>query len=291
MSNEWISVSRDDKKRVMRKGAGWRRRRPMTAASKDARYANSSIDDYVHDQKVMLSILSDCQRALASSRFHQRIFDVCGTSFAHSDTSPACLQIICYGIGNFSRTSSTNYSSSLWQLAEVLCLRQELQGKSAYSVPLYFYDPCSTNFEQVFLMERLQVEVLADNDRGRRAIEGNPTLFYMPHCPARLYENVLSANWEELHSETSTPLLILGNSLRNYCNPLYTLKFPCMKSLLPYTTEIRLDDKTLDDCKIAPGNIVGAFNDTYLTLFASVIKLGPQPTSSPERDDEDPELL
>ncbi|CAN0454489.1 unnamed protein product [Ectocarpus sp. 12 AP-2014] len=44
-----------------------------------------------------------------------------------------------------------------------------------------------------------------------------PTLFFMPHCPQRLYSNVLWANWS---SRAMGSILILGNKISSYSDRL-----------------------------------------------------------------------
>ncbi|CAM9825800.1 unnamed protein product [Ectocarpus sp. 13 AM-2016] len=44
-----------------------------------------------------------------------------------------------------------------------------------------------------------------------------PTLFFMPHCPQRLYSNVLWANWS---SRAMGSILILGNKISSYTDRL-----------------------------------------------------------------------
>jgi SRR1 len=48
------------------------------------------------------------------------------------------------------------------------------------------------------------------SNAGKTETDGT-TLFYMPHCPYRLYVNVLWANWDNLDS-----IAILGNSFSSY---------------------------------------------------------------------------
>ncbi len=47
------------------------------------------------------------------------------------------------------------------------------------------------------LYGQLGISVLRVNTKGKHAVE-NQTLFFMPHCPYRLYCNVLWANWQNL---------------------------------------------------------------------------------------------
>lgn len=154
--------------------------------------------------------------------------------------------IVCYGVGNFSRTSAHFFSASLWQLAIVLNLRAILDA------PLLYYDPCTTKLETE-LLESINVTVLSINENGKRTSAN--TLFFMPHCPSGLYESVLWSNWG--HLET---ILILGNSLKSYSEALQ-FDGPCIQAVQGRWLQedlLRWSDVN------APGDLEGAFNDTYL---------------------------
>ncbi|CAM9467424.1 unnamed protein product [Hapterophycus canaliculatus] len=49
------------------------------------------------------------------------------------------------------------------------------------------------------------------DEGGNEAV--TPTLFFMPHCPQRLYSNVLWANWS---SRALGSIIILGNKISRY---------------------------------------------------------------------------
>jgi len=157
------------------------------------------------------------------------------------------------------------------------------------------------------------VRVLTTNQRGKHRAEGVPTLFFLPHCPRKLYDNVLWANWSELDSIT-----IVGNSLVRDV-PLQQRSdaasdCPYIESLRPWLREIRLDgadaSSTRGDAELCAGNFVGAFNDTYLTTVVVNDETDPttlvnddskgrtgstwpqvRPSLSEDDDDVDPELL
>jgi len=84
-------------------------------------------------------------------------------------------------------------------------------------VPIYYYEPCILPAEKELLESTFHVHVLESNDMGkltvesmRQPIHSSPastagsdsqrthTLFYMPHCPMRLYCNVIWAHWDHI---------------------------------------------------------------------------------------------
>jgi hypothetical protein len=138
-------------------------------------------------------------------------------------------------------------------------------------VPVHYYDPCILPIERELLEIAFHVHVLEYNDMGKRMLgiesarcrqqqsnsvdislpssssstaESLPrcTLFYMPHCPMRLYSNVLWAHWSRIFPPASSesgsssndtnksihsvnaddgsandgPVVIFGNSFRDY---------------------------------------------------------------------------
>ena len=93
-------------------------------------------------------------------------------------------------------------------------------------VPIYYYEPCILPIEKQLLETKFHIHVLETNDLGKLSVESmrqrwnslspsipgcsatnSPklsddlhTLFYMPHCPMRLYCNVLWAHWDHICS-------------------------------------------------------------------------------------------
>ena len=81
-------------------------------------------------------------------------------------------------------------------------------------VKMVYFEPLMTQLERVLLEDVFHVEIIRHNERGKRSITTSTTetckaitdndrpdkimsstLFYMPHCPMRLYGNVLWSNW------------------------------------------------------------------------------------------------
>jgi len=91
-------------------------------------------------------------------------------------------------------------------------------------VPMVYFEPFINAIERDVLAH-FHVQVLDVNEQGKRRIsnrESNPsthtrpsTLFYMPHCPMRLYSNVLWANWEK-NLLWNGRIVIMGNSFIAY---------------------------------------------------------------------------
>jgi SRR1 len=67
------------------------------------------------------------------------------------------------------------------------------------------FDPLLSSKERE-VCSLLNCPVSPENPMGKHRIESGPTLFFMPHCPHRLYINLLWENWSQLNS-----VIILGN--------------------------------------------------------------------------------
>ena len=146
-------------------------------------------------------------------------------------------EIVCYGIGNFENRNSP----SMLQLACILLLQRQLS--TLTNVKLYYYEPLMTSVEQIILETKYSnVFIIPQNERGKRTVS-KPTLFYMPHCPMRLYNNVLWSNWDFIFSKSEW-ILFFGNSFHSYFDRI--IPKDCtngMISLLPYCKEIHCYDK------------------------------------------------
>jgi hypothetical protein len=270
---EWSVVTKQHKNVMRRRGRQQSNRSQQGRAK--VHHSSLGTTSSVLDPVSLYASLSTCKRLLIETAFFQKALKSVEAALHQTtvgaEPSLAILrQLVCYGVGNFSHTSISLYSSSLWQLAWFLCLRDQLQSQTpeTSSISLLYYDPCSTLLEETFLTDKLHVTVLTINERGNRPIDGIPTLFFMPHCPSTLYENVLWANWHELQSQTS--FVIVGNSLLKHCEALQVKPaddFPCMNALLPWLQEDRLDTWPRKKYEDLPGNFEGAFNDTYVSFF------------------------
>lgn len=128
-------------------------------------------------------------------------------------------EIVCYGIGNFEKA----YSAPMLQLACVLLVQKHLSqyvssvsvsSPSSHSsnnhptnipqITIHYFEPLMTPLEQMILEQQFHnVHIISNNERGKRHVT-KPTLFYMPHCPMRLYNNVLWANWHHIFPSSVT---------------------------------------------------------------------------------------
>jgi hypothetical protein len=172
-------------------------------------------------------------------------------------------RIVCYGVGNFDAGKAP-----MWQLALAQVLREFLEVEQ-----VAYFDPCMTNPEAMFL-ERHSISVIRENERGKRDISETTTLFFMPHCPLKLYANVLSENWSNLPE-----VILFGNNLSAYTFQLQKSKsgILTLQTLQPYWTSFNFSISKQDLAEM-PAYFEHALNDSSLTLFQE-----PKDMNWPER--------
>mmetsp|Transcript_40368 Transcript_40368/g.84791 ORF Transcript_40368/g.84791 Transcript_40368/m.84791 type:complete len:412 (-) Transcript_40368:3368-4603(-) len=120
-------------------------------------------------------------------------------------------------------------------------------------VPIFYFEPIMLPVEKELLETTFHIQLIESNEMGKRTVESmrqqhhltvamnktrmekSPedteltqqtksssayTLFYMPHCPMRLYCNVLWSHWDHIFpindKTMDEPILIFGNSFLTY---------------------------------------------------------------------------
>ncbi|KII89065.1 hypothetical protein PLICRDRAFT_160136 [Plicaturopsis crispa FD-325 SS-3] len=185
---------------------------------------------------------------------------------------------ICLGLGSPSTSRDARA-----QLAFLLRLSDDLQ------IPrknITIYDPIFTE-PDITLLGEAGLNLIDPDEISYEAT--SPTLLFMPHCDAHLYERVLRANWDRddapLPALDAIPidkdrkrgslkhLRILGNCLSEYTDSIPTRKlerdFPCLSRIVPHLTAHLVTP---------PRAFPTAFNNTAVQYIA-----GAQHTAQAER--------
>ena len=271
--DEWHTVSATDKKRVMRKKATRQRRKNGSAVA----HPTAELVDAVEEISRLDMIVEKCRAALRETKMYQLILRATLQSPTHEHQEGFTPHsILCYGLGNFSKTHEKHFSASMWQLACLLQLRHDFissvkrkntknrtGNKSSDKnddgdnslVDVYFYDPVSTAVEVEFLTRHHNVSVLEHDEEGQRKVDAG-TFVFLPHCPAILYENLLHAN-----DTFPKSCMLMGNSIRNFCDALTppTVEIDTLRARVDSLDETQL---SIDDGQL--GDFDKAFNDTYI---------------------------
>lgn len=185
-------------------------------------------------------------------------------------------EIICLGIGRISSCYIAKY-----QLSFISAI------KEIFRVPdLKFFDPVLSSGDKQIL-ETFQYEVLTENTEGKYSAQ-HPTIFYLPHCPKQITNNLLFSNWNH---DNIRNLILICNSFKSVIettperflrpNAHYILE------INPYVNESEIENNF---------RFSDIFNDFSLHTFpsdklskvpASVWKNQPQPSYA----EEDLELI
>jgi hypothetical protein len=226
-----------------------------------------SVNEIIHKINAALTKFKE-------SQFHQTLLNEV-KKILHTLNFTGLIDIICYGLGNFSQHNCSKY-----QLAALLTL------KEAYSANIYIYDPLFGKNE-IESLKQLNLQVIDKNEEGKRIINNHITLIFMPHCSKQLTNNFLYANWSPLIRNC----ILLGNSwselechttnasLKQTAYFIYKLK--------PYVTEIKLKNNF---------EYPNTFSGTSLHIFSKE-KLDKVPADfwnkTPELlcNDKDPEFI
>ncbi|CAG8845875.1 38240_t:CDS:2, partial [Gigaspora margarita] len=150
---------------------------------------------------------------------------------------PTLVDIVCYGIGSIEKSSTSQYQFALMLLFKNLF---QITGK------IYAYDPILSQVDTEVLTH-YNIESIKINEKAKRAVT-NQTLFYMPHCPLGLYNNLIEANWDRIKLKD---VIIVGNRLDFYNESscvFYALKI-LQIHLFPSTTiqSLAIPDSTFND--------------------------------------------
>merc|ERR1740128_273582 len=93
--------------------------------------------------------------------------------------------IVCFGIGCISSSKISQY-----QLALLLNLSEN------FECSIEVYDPIFTEVDKQILVD-LKLNLLPSNCEGKKKQNSaGATLFFLPHCPRELSNNLLYANWD-----------------------------------------------------------------------------------------------
>ncbi|XP_065868116.1 protein SENSITIVITY TO RED LIGHT REDUCED 1 [Euphorbia lathyris] len=186
-----------------------RRNFPKTATSEKQQqpWSPTDIESDPYRQSKLMEKMQICMKRVENSQFYQNVLEQIRTPeladyFHQVLGSELKMQMVIYGIG-----SIESYETPRVQLSVAVLMKKELSWIGDIEV----FDPVLSSVESQVL-ETLGCSVLSTNEHGRRCVT-KPTLFYMPHCEAELYNNLLQANWglEQLNQ-----IVLFGNSFEVY---------------------------------------------------------------------------
>ncbi|XP_013097549.1 SRR1-like protein [Stomoxys calcitrans] len=149
--------------------------------------------DVLRDRMEECEYFTEAMATLKESFLKLQYGEVIGTKIVPN-------RLVCFGLGQFTR----NYQA-LHQLAFVLCTLEFLDIDEAI-----FFDPAFSKSE-IEALEKLSCKVMKENCEGKFKADVY-TIFYMPHCPNCLTNNLLWKNWSP---ELLKHVILINNSFES----------------------------------------------------------------------------
>ncbi|XP_051123022.1 protein SENSITIVITY TO RED LIGHT REDUCED 1 isoform X2 [Andrographis paniculata] len=155
----------------------------------------------------LMKRMQSCIQKVTKHEFCRVFFD----QMKSSGTLPKILKIldsekkmtmVIYGLGSIERCEHSRIQLSLAML---------LKKKFNWIGEIEVFDP-KISLTELKVLTSLGCTVLTVNEQARRQVL-KPTMFFMPHCDAYLYDNLLEANWRV---DQLKNLILLGNSFLHY---------------------------------------------------------------------------
>lgn len=188
--------------------------------------------------------------------------------------NPVISEIICFGLGKIGECTIARY-----QFALLLCL------KELYNVDVYVYDPIFSE-NDISLLNHFGINILEKNLEGKyKIINRETTLFYLPHCPKQLTNNLVWANW----GLNLNYCIIISNSfnriIENSSKTTLIENAEYISKITPYVHELAI---------INTFKYYEVFNDTSIHVFPKLNLISPdfwEYCSEPKYLDEDIEFV
>lgn len=185
---------------------------------------------------------------LAMQSLDEALLRLNTTEESSTDVKCSLKRLVCFGIGPFTR----NYQA-LHQLAFILSAQKH------FAIPeALYYDPIFRQSEKD-LLQKLDCLVMSENCEAKYEADVE-TLFYMPHCPNCLTNNLLWRNWQPKYLKN---IVLINNSFESLlCSKperLLRLDASYILDVMPYAKELPLED----DYEVS-----NVFNDLSIHVFA-----------------------
>lgn len=238
----------------------------------DEKQESWSPDDSLRDPSRETTLMQKMERYISrigSSQFYHTFRDQIQTSvfdhFRRVLGSETKMQMVIYGIGSIEL-----YDPPRLQLSIAILMKRDFGWIGNIEV----FDPVLSVTESRVL-ETFGCFVMSINEHGRREAL-KPTMFFMPHCEAELYNNLLRANWK---LNCIKNIVLFGNSFETYEQHVSLCKnSPIVSSVghilaaRRFTGEFKID--TVSD------DYYNAFHDSSWHFFSPVHETELQFTNS-----------
>lgn len=210
-------------------------------------------------EKTLMQKMERYISKIENSQFYQTFRDQIETSVLDYIPkvlgSETTMQMVIYGIG-----SIESYEPPCLQLSIAMLMKRDFNWIGSIEV----FDPILSVTES-HVLEALGCSVMSINEHGKREAL-KPTLFFMPHCEAELYNNLLRANWKP---DLLKNMVLFGNSFEAYEQHVSLCKTSPVMYLVghilaarSFTNEVKIE--TISD------DYYNAFHDSSWHFFSPV---------------------
>ncbi|KAG6447902.1 SRR1-like protein [Manduca sexta] len=142
------------------------------------------------------------------------------------------VEIVCFGLGHIAECNISRY-----QLGLLLCLKDLCKAEKVLAHdPIFYKSECA-------VLKELGIDVIAENNEGCYVISDEKiTIFYLPHCPKQLTNNLLWSNW----TVNLSNCILICNSFTSLVErqPSRVLSetVPYIQKIFPHTSEVILEN-------------------------------------------------
>lgn len=212
--------------------------------------------DPIRESKLMQK-MQICIKKLEDSEFYHTLLKQIETPqvleyFLKVLDAESNMPMVIYGIG-----SIESFEPPRSQLSLAILMKRRFSWIGTLEV----FDPILSLTESRVL-EALGCHVLSVNELGRRQAL-KPTMFFMPHCEAELYDNLLQANWK---AEMLNRIVLFGNSFLLYQQHGLIVKNSTVIDSRKHVLAVRRFTKEFE-INTAPEDYFRAFNGSSWHFF------------------------
>ncbi|XP_012161718.1 SRR1-like protein [Ceratitis capitata] len=221
MSEEFRAVTRKK----------WMARRAINPRLRKLSERSIEKDEKEVDVDAFLKRLEQLCTQMVGSDYFLQAMDTVEESLNALTEKEQFTRLLCFGIGPFTR----NFQA-LHQLAFIICTQRHYCIKEAI-----YFDPVFRESEKQVL-QGLSCAIMTENCEAKYAVDER-TLFYLPHCPNCLTNNLLWSNWRPHQMKN---LVLINNSFESLSlsKPERWLRLDSgyILDILPYAKEFQLED-------------------------------------------------
>ncbi|KAK3025257.1 hypothetical protein RJ639_044499 [Escallonia herrerae] len=232
-----------------------------TSEQRDTSWGPSDVETDPEREIKLMWKMRNYIKKLEESQFYRTFLDQIQTAemleyFSNVLGSESSMEMVVYGIGSIESSES-----SRWQLALAILMKRKFSWIGCMEV----FDPV-ISLSESRVLEALGFSVLSVNEQGRRKAT-RPTLFFLPHCEAELYDHLLEANWR---GGMLNRIVLFGNSFEVYEESLSL----CQNSFLVDSTKHMLALKKYRkefEIRTVSDDYFRAFNGSSWHFFETVV--------------------